>query len=500
MSMEREEKLFLAIGGVDDRLIEAAADPRKPRHSSHWGRWAAVAAAVVVVAGAGLRYLPIGGAGSGTHGIRGNGNEALPGDAASSFMSYAGAVMPLTVLSGPEGLPAERQITWDFDTEDATKYTLCKAEVTDETTIRNPGEMELTVTVGYPVTATLRYEDELLPTLTVNGDSLETTLLWGDTGAVQGSWPKWAPRLEGWEDLKALLAGSSYLDGSREAPPALDYTVTVWEVLEETAPDGKGKDLAPTLAIDFKIDPEKTEVYSWGFNGYSWSEDGTSRYDFFVRGDGERPQRRLLVFLGEAPGEYVMEGYENGGCERVLEGVSGRLTAFTTTLGELLDRLAEEDFSEWDSAGGMEGREDTFRAALHQMMERFISGQAGESELLTLEDLFSHVLVSDRVVWTTAEVTIPAGGEVTVAARYWKEPSYDFACGKTDREGLLGWDLGTTLGSSLNFRKMIARLENAGGISLEGQNFGFDLKNGVTQVELVPTTEHYYMEVRIKGN
>ena len=35
-------------------------------------------------------------------------------------------------------------------------------------------------------------------------------------------------------------------------------------------------------------------------------------------------------------------------------------------------------------------------------------------------------------------------------------------------------------------------------LELAGQNFGFELAKGVTQVELEPETDYYYMEVRLK--
>ena len=35
-------------------------------------------------------------------------------------------------------------------------------------------------------------------------------------------------------------------------------------------------------------------------------------------------------------------------------------------------------------------------------------------------------------------------------------------------------------------------------LELAGQNFGFELAEGVTQVELEPGQDHYYMEVQLK--
>lgn len=52
--MSRAEKLFEAIGLVDDAYIEEAADARAVRTPSQWQRWGALAAMLVLVAGLGL--------------------------------------------------------------------------------------------------------------------------------------------------------------------------------------------------------------------------------------------------------------------------------------------------------------------------------------------------------------------------------------------------------------------------------------------------------------
>lgn len=491
----REERLFLAIGGVPEELVEEAMDPRaarRPRPSPL--RWAAMAAALVVVAGVSLySLLPrMGGANGGGIGIS-HGTAEAP--ESITFMSYAGPALPLTVVDGPQGLPAQREVTWDFGfTVDADKHSLYRAEVTDTTVITNDRGEDLTITVGYPVTASLKEDEELLPTLTVNGQALETELLWGDTGRG-GLWEN--PRLESWENYKVVLEDGSYLAEAQKEAPALEQTVTVWELVDSTAPAVDTSRMAPTLAIRFQIDEKKTQVFTLGFNGASFGENGERQYDYFVPKQGERGSRRLLVFLGEVPAEYTMAGYENGACEKPLEGVSARMTAFTTTLGTLLDQLVEEDLTQWRE--GVSDRLEETRAAVRRLVARILLPMEETwYDYYTLEDVLAYTAVGTRVVWTTAEVTIPAGGETTVTIRYQKKPSYDFACGGTEQQELRGWDLGTRLGSNLDFRKITARLENAGRLVLERQNFGFDLPGGITQVELDPETEYCYMEARLR--
>ena len=56
----------------------------------------------------------------------------------------------------------------------------------------------------------------------------------------------------------------------------------------------------------------------------------------------------------------------------------------------------------------------------------------------------------------------------------------------------------TRLGSSLDFTRQTAALENTEGIEIVRQNLGFDLEGGITSAELNMEEEHYYLEVRVK--
>ena len=72
--MSRAEKLFEAIGLVDDAYIEEAADARVVRTPSQWQRWGALAATLVLVAGLGLMA---------TTQLRGCGSKSMTADTAA---------------------------------------------------------------------------------------------------------------------------------------------------------------------------------------------------------------------------------------------------------------------------------------------------------------------------------------------------------------------------------------------------------------------------------
>ena len=59
-----------------------------------------------------------------------------------------------------------------------------------------------------------------------------------------------------------------------------------------------------------------------------------------------------------------------------------------------------------------------------------------------------------------------------------------------------GYDMVTGLGSNLIFTGQTASLEDRGQIEIVRQNFGFDIENGVNEVELDMEEPHYYLEVK----
>ena len=116
-----------------------------------------------------------------------------------------------------------------------------------------------------------------------------------------------------------------------------------------------------------------------------------------------------------------------------------------------------------------------------------------------LEGIAGDVWSVDRVCWVSAQVTIPAGGSVTLTASMAKEGSYDFTCAHTENQGVYGYDLVTTLGSNLACTAQTAVLADRGQIEIVRQNFGFALEGGIKTVTLDPEAEHYYLEVRASG-
>ena len=291
----------------------------------------------------------------------------------------------------------------------------------------------------------------------------------------------------------------------------LDIPVTVYEFTDFEAPHEEYD--AATQAIEFTIDPDETNILTYGFNGASWDETtGWRQYSYFVP-NGQRRDTglKLLVVLGEDIGDYTLQGYEDGGCDRgeELEGVSCTVTRRETTLDEVLDELCQnylETYADWQY--GMTGSKAAavpyalFRRAVKELLTQYgpLAGDGTTDRYADgrLDSIISEAMSQRRVLYLAVPVTVPAGGEVSITFALWKEPSFDYGCSGSENVGLQGYDFVTRLGSTLDFTSQTAALANTDNIEIAGQNFGFDPENGVTVVTLDPAQEHYYLEIRPK--
>lgn len=512
----RAERLFRALGLVDPALVEEALTVRRRA----WKRWAALAACLTLVMGLGFGWLAAGGFqgyGSGASGgaVSGDsgpaeGPSASPGEGGISFLSCAGPVLPLTTLEDTAGLTAERTVTWDLAPGAYPDGTPRQwgAEVTDAYILRNETAADITVTALYPFAGSFDSLREIHPQAAVDGETVETALYAGPyAGGFQSTFGADTPdtmnldALDDWTGYKALLESGAYLEQALGAYPVLDVPVTVYEFSDFDAPHEEYQ--AATQAISFRIDPEKTAVLTYGFNGMDWEED-FRRYSYFVP-DGMRdePDLKLLVALGEDIGGYTLQGYQDGGCDQGEEigGVSCTLTRSETTLDAVLDRLcryARERYEERRPDAGDVSLE-LYRGAAAELLVQYGALSGAPADRYAdgrLDDLLEEVMHQDRVLYLSFPVTVPAGGSAGVACAFWKEPSFDFGGSGSENEDIQGYDLMTHLGSSLTFTRQSAALVNTENVELTGQNFGFDIENGVSGLELDLEQEHYYLEIR----
>ena len=99
-----------------------------------------------------------------------------------------------------------------------------------------------------------------------------------------------------------------------------------------------------------------------------------------------------------------------------------------------------------------------------------------------------------RICHETA-VTIPAGESVSLTAVTRRNGSFNVGGGDEEYQG---YEILPTMGSGLNFSGQTAVLQDRDMVEIADQNFGFDLANGVTEVELDLSEPCCYLTVRIR--
>ena len=538
------ERLLEAMNSLPDATLEENV-PVTAGKKRRWKKWAALAACLcVVVLGVGVftGYIPLLG---GRAGQGGSGS-----DGASVFMSYAGPVFPLTLGEENDAIEAERNVTLDFEPwvpvwisnrEEADSRTwLTEAErqevlelynehypeggqyksstdilVTDAYMLTNTSAEEQTLTVRYPFVSGLDNLEENRPTLTADGTELETTLRVGSyAGGFEGVWgandPEGTANLaypHSWTDYQTLLSDGSYLENTLgPGPDVTDVPVVVYKLTDPYGPeqDEEAGITNPTLRVTFNLDYDKTNILTYGFHGASYDrEAGVMIQDFSIPQPGEPnygTKEFYLLVLGEDVENMTIQGYANGSLEADaprLEGCGATVERYESDLDTMLRQLLPLI---WEEAG-QEGAdfEMYYRAFLEQLLSYGVLSDEPVERYDTgwLENIEGGMV---RVCWLESEVTVPAGGTVSLTAAMTKAGSYDFSCTGTDNVGVCGYDLVTRLGSNLACSAQTATLEDRGQIEIVRQNFGFDLERGITTVPLDPAEEHYYLEVRAAGN
>ena len=184
---------------------------------------------------------------------------------------YSGPVMPLTVQGDAAGITASREINFDLSAYAGTAQEFLmldpSADVTDAYTLTNASLEDRTLTLLYPVIGSI-FD---CPEVTVDGADAALTLHAGPYSghfddAISGGLNLVEARC--FADYQDLLADGSYMNAALADFPERDAPVTVYRLHDYVY--SRATDAAnPTLSMDFRIDPQKTCVFTYGSNGGS---------------------------------------------------------------------------------------------------------------------------------------------------------------------------------------------------------------------------------------
>ena len=532
----KKEKLYDAITEIHDELVDRAENydfskkkfSFKKRHIALIASAACLSLVVGTVAGV-LLGGRSGGSGADAYG--------------SSYMSYTGPVFPLTSTSDVTGIAVTRHTNWDFSPyisktltlemhpdipENTETYTIDRYQtesiISENYVLTNTTADDITLSLLYPFASTFSDPIDEIPQISIDGTEIEPTFI---AGKYSGSYaPAWGSEESEelvnlyepayWTDYKALLSDGTYLSESMMDFPSLDIPITVYEYSNLTY-SGEEEATNPTFTVHYKHDPNKSTIAGWGWNAGGWDVDGTGYYGcsrVYVPGgnDIDKGATAYFIVIGEDIESLTTTGYVNAGCDdgNELNGVTYDFQKYETTLEKfLLEVCLVEYVDDAELIAGIDYSEEIHIQSMitQKMVLGYIAQLMYDHGILSddvverydtgwLEDYVYEFGNMQRVMYLSFDVTIPAGTSITVDATMTKDASIDYVGENKNRNG---YDMVTTLASPFSFTKQTASISNFDSIEILGQNFGFDIENGITEVELDLNEEHYWMDIKKKS-
>lgn len=531
-----KQQLFEAIGLAKTAYLEESEGYRGSRNRA-WMKWAALAACAVLVVGiAGFAGL-IGGM---KNGASESADSAAcvempaaempksedagaieaetevtdaPAESMLDFSSYAGPIFPLTLAKENDAISAARELRMDFSPFDADEN---RVRLTDRYVLTNTSDEDVNLTALWPFVSDLRDAGDVNATIRVDGAESDATLYAGgyvgtfspvqfDEEHENERWNLKYP--QSWTEYAALLSDGSYQAEALTGAARLEQTAYVYWFRDTTAPTDAQ---AATVAATFTRDDTKTQIFTYGINGYGYEpESDNVTYSYFARTyiESEKDALHALIVLGEDIGEITLEGYENGACEAGTElaGVGATIERQEVVLGELIEILCEDYLSSIDSKVYGEN-ENPNRQSIQQLAactidllctygpladapaERYRDGR--------LNEIISEAYAVERVCYAAFDLSIPAGDSVTVEVTADKTASFNFFMGDDVETDLYGFEMLCNTGSVLCVTNQTVILELCESAVIADTNLGIPPDVTPLTSELDAACEEYYIKLR----
>lgn len=417
---------------------------------------------------------------------------SIQGGGIGAFSFYSGPILPMTAVSGGEGIEAERRIDLDFSGyAPGTIADDALVTVTDTYRLTNTTDTVRTLELACPVFASPAYEDSQLPVLTVNEAAIDATLhALPDSGSALHN-------AESFDDWQTAMTEADFCEAAHTPVPAPDTPVRVYRIrnFSYTGPE----DPAELRVGIIYSRGESTTVWKYGTMDMVENEELGIDYLLPHMPDGEASwvmDEAWLIVLGPDVANLAIRGYrayEDISAEAMVEGVRADVEQFDSTFGEIIRQLSEQylSYTPYEPHGPRVTAEFLTEGVYRRLADPGYHTQITAS-IHSLSELFAAVESEEQLIYSTFSLTLAPGETAAVTVRYQQNGSLDnggFFCRRD------GFDLATKLGSSLTFTAQSAALSGAENIRILDQNFGFDLEKGVTEVILNMDTERYYLTV-----
>lgn len=476
----KEQKLFDAITNINDEFILEAITKKLEKRNFNIVYPSIIAATLVLAFGiSSFISNNIGGSSSTSSSITSSTTSGSSGSMSDiTYMSYAGPIFPLNAQNS-EDITAERNITFDFAVNP-------EINVQDSYILTNSTENDIVIQAEYPFISDLEYIDGNIPSISINNEEVTAEL------SMQQNYPIFNGEINfnSFADFEELLNDIN-LDKIAFTGNALeDIPVKIYEFSDY----GISEDMQTREHenIEFNLDREKTVVLSYGFNSGGFDESEQLHGFSVPSSEDETDCKKYLIIIGDDIENYTL--YREIGDIQVES--ECKITETEGDIKEALNLIIEDYKFLYLNHESTYSNDDILMYSTLYELENYLNFGNTEYnfELLMLDELLHHVFYSERVLYLNFDITIPAGESVNIDISSTKEPSFNFA-GSGKNEQSNGYELATTLGSSIDFTKQTAKVINLYNGEIQSQNFGFDIENGINEVVLDENVNTYYMEV-----
>ena len=395
---------------------------------------------------------------------------------------YRGPVLPLTAISGAEGLTVQRTVDFDFSPYAEEKGSVLasnEAVISDTYYLTNPGVEAVTVELAYPFEGRLNEESKYLPSLTLDGKPLETRRLASTDPA------RLIETAKTWEDFRDAVTENNYLTEALTPAVEWDEPVVVYAVTDIQYQGAEELEY-PELVLTYDAPSEGVEVWDYML-GSTRPDDETKTvskgFMFHMQDWG-----LLMVRGGDIENlRFQAYSYVTVPGENEIEDVTYGFERYETTFSEVIRAISQyhsPEFSDLLYAGTMNRLAD---------QRYYTAGVAWKNFI----ELFNEILRENVILYDAFTLTIQPGETLELNAVFRQQAGTENSGFGTAADT---YDMATRLGSVLEFTVLGATISNSDLIRITEQNFGFDLDTGVTEVTLDPNTERYYIRVAEKGN
>ncbi len=423
---------------------------------------------------------------------------------------YRGPTFPMSFVSETEGIDVQREMKLDFTdckyfiTADGNDSKVVK--INDQYTITNKANVERTLSLAYGFVGSYSSNRDIVPNVRIDGELADrkyVDLIVGRTFLRYGIENMEQYGLKSREEFELLLEDGKYMQDTMNAMkniPVFSETVYVYK-FKEVVYNGNDKSTQNVYGnVLYEMNPEKTTVYTYGFDEVD-TEDGMNSISFFVPGVDGSPNYMADVYIiavGEALDIQEIKYYSVTNPRHEIEGFSLELMEYETTFDAVLDEVVEENAKKDNPIAVIGGgiyaimkKEQILKTTKQLIADmKGLENHSRESALM-LEDFLYKSLKNLGMLYTTAEVTVPANGSVEV------EFFYDKYMGikKIDDTAYGGIEIMTSLGTNIEYTSQKLKVTGLDSSIISEHTTGEALENGSTEIILEDEVFEIYLKV-----